>query len=140
MPNALDICPGTPLEEQADENGCSEGQRDDDGDGVPNFIDRCPDTAQGAEIDENGCSALQLDGDDDGDGVLNSVDVCPNTPEGALIDANGCAYKAPKIFKQSFERIENARDDETGEISIQKGHKLNEDTNAVSTKIGEITR
>ena len=125
VPNELDICPGTPLEEQADENGCSEGQRDDDGDGVPNFIDRCPDTAQGAEIDENGCSALQLDGDDDGDGVLNSVDVCPNTPEGALIDANGCAYKAPKIFKQSFERIENARDDETGEISILLGRIIN---------------
>ena len=139
VPNELDICPGTPLEEQADENGCSEGQRDDDGDGVPNFIDRCPDTAQGAEIDENGCSALQLDGDDDGDGVLNSVDVCPNTPEGALIDANGCAYKAPKIFKQSFERIENARDDETGEISILLGRILTEDTNAVSTTIGEIT-
>ena len=139
MPNELDICPGTPLEEQADENGCSEGQRDDDGDGVPNFIDRCPNTAQGAEIDENGCSALQLDGDDDGDGVLNSVDVCPNTPEGALIDANGCAYKAPKIFKQSFERIENSRDDETDQIKILLGRIITEDTNAVSGTAGKIT-
>ena len=140
VPNELDICPGTPLEEQADENGCSESQRDDDGDGVPNFIDRCPDTAEGAQIDENGCSPLQLDGDDDGDGVLNSVDVCPNTPEGALIDANGCAYKAPKIFKQSFERIENSRDDETDEINILLGRIVTEDTNAVSaTAAGEIT-
>jgi len=139
VPNKIDVCPGTPLEEQADENGCSKGQRDDDGDGLPNFIDRCSGTAEGAEVDEYGCSALQLDGDDDEDGVLNSVDVCPNTAVGALIDAKGCAYSAPKIFKQSFVRIENSRDDESEEIRILLGRIVTEDTNAVSGTAGEIS-
>ena len=72
------------MEEQADENGCSEGQRDDDGDGVPNFIDRCPYTPSGSVIDDNGCETGQLISDNDGDGLKMKMIYVP-TPQMELL-------------------------------------------------------
>ena len=70
--NEDDACPGSSLDEEVDETGCTEGQKDDDGDGVPNFVDRCPDTPSDTnpeDIDENGCTTQQLFRDDD-EGIL----------------------------------------------------------------------
>ena len=127
--NEDDLCPDTPLEDEVDENGCSQAQRDDDKDGVPNGLDRCADTPEEEKVDQYGCSENQLDTDDDNDGVKNSLDKCPNTPEGVPIDENGCPYKAAKIYSQSFEQIENKRDDDISNINILLGEIIVEDTN-----------
>ncbi|MDB4609370.1 thrombospondin type 3 repeat-containing protein, partial [Flavobacteriaceae bacterium] len=42
--------------ETVDASGCSESQKDDDGDGVFNNVDQCPSTEAGVEVDENGCA------------------------------------------------------------------------------------
>ena len=70
-----------------------------------------------------------MDTDDDNDGVKNSLDKCPNTPEGVPIDENGCPYKAAKIYSQSFEQIENKRDEDVSNINILLGEIIVEDTN-----------
>ena len=127
--NEDDLCPDTPLEEEVNENGCSQAQRDDDNDGVPNGLDRCKDTPVDEKVDQYGCSENQLDTDDDNDGVKNSLDKCPNTPAGVTIDENGCPYKAAKIYGESFEQIENKRDDDTTNINILLGEIVIEDTN-----------
>ena len=127
--NEDDLCPDSPLEDEVDENGCSQAQRDDDNDGVPNGLDRCADTPEEEKVDQYGCSENQLDTDDDNDGVKNSLDKCPNTPEGVAIDQNGCPYKAAKIYSQSFEQIENKRDDDVSNINILLGEIIIEDTN-----------
>ena len=127
--NEDDLCPDTPLEDEVDENGCSQAQRDDDNDGVPNGLDRCADTPEEEKVDQYGCSENQLDTDDDNDGVKNSLDKCPNTPEGVPIDENGCPYKAAKIYSQSFEQIENKRDDDVSNINILLGEIIVEDSN-----------
>ena len=44
-----------------DSNGCSESQRDDDGDGVANNTDSCPDTPAEEAVDSDGCSESQID-------------------------------------------------------------------------------
>src|SRR5690606_38961907 len=49
--DALDDCPGTPLEALVDERGCP---LDTDGDGVPDYNDDEPNTAQGNYVDEFG--------------------------------------------------------------------------------------
>ena len=127
--NENDACPDTPLEEEVDENGCAQEQLDDDQDGVANGLDRCGDTPLGEKVDAYGCSEDQLDTDDDNDGIKNSLDKCPNTPEGVEIDANGCPYKPAKIYGQTFEQIENKRDDDTTNIKILLGEIVVEDTN-----------
>jgi OOP family OmpA-OmpF porin len=54
VPNDQDLCPGTPLGTEVDENGCKiDG--DDDNDGVANSADYCPDTPAGVAVDANGC-------------------------------------------------------------------------------------
>ena len=48
--------PDTPLEEEVDENGCSQAQRDDDNDGVPNGLDRCFEASpEDEKVDQYGC-------------------------------------------------------------------------------------
>ena len=129
IPNDSDVCPATPLEEVVDDKGCALSQLDDDLDGVPNGIDRCSETPVGEKVDAFGCSENQLDTDDDNDGVKNSLDKCPNTPEGVATDENGCPFKAAKIYGQSFEQIENKRDDDVSNIKILLGEIKVEDTN-----------
>ena len=129
IPNENDNCPDSPLEQEVDENGCAQEQLDDDQDGVANGLDRCGDTPLGEKVDAYGCSEDQLDTDDDNDGIKNSLDKCPNTPEGVEIDANGCPYKPAKIYGQTFEQIENKRDDDTTNIKILLGEIVVEDTN-----------
>lgn len=87
--DVFDICPETPVDERADQNGCSSSQRDRDDDGVSDKLDQCPNTPEGEPVNGRGCSASQLD--DDNDGVANDVDQCPNTPPGATVDAEGCS-------------------------------------------------
>ena len=56
-----DLCPNTPSGESVDSNGCSNSQKDSDGDGVTDDNDLCPDTPAGEAVDSDGCSASQSD-------------------------------------------------------------------------------
>lgn len=85
----FDVCPNTPVDESADQEGCSASQRDSDNDGVSDNLDQCPNTPEGEPVNGQGCSASQQD--DDNDGVANDLDQCPNTPPGASVDAEGCS-------------------------------------------------
>ncbi|MDB9823786.1 BspA family leucine-rich repeat surface protein [Flavobacteriaceae bacterium] len=130
VPNELDACPfTTPIDEVANTSGCSRGEEDDDGDGVINAVDRCNNTPTNERVDSFGCSEDQLDSDDDGDGIKNKKDRCPNTPPGVEIDANGCAYKPAKIYADTFEQLENKRDDDVSNVNIYLGKIVIEDTN-----------
>ena len=54
VPNAIDVCDGTPAGYPVLPNGCSS---DTDGDGVSDGKDRCPATEPGTiDTDANGCS------------------------------------------------------------------------------------
>jgi hypothetical protein len=50
-----DFCVNTPINEVADEHGCSCSQLDDDLDGVDNCADLCPSTPLGEEVNDLGC-------------------------------------------------------------------------------------
>ncbi len=82
----LDKCPGTPLGEKVDANGCPL-PKDSDGDGVLDDADKCPATPKGEKVDAHGCP---LPKDSDNDGVTDDKDKCPNTPRGEKVDATGC--------------------------------------------------
>lgn len=75
----------------------SDGEPDEDCDGVEDLFDDCPGTAPGAEVDFWGCSDSQNNGggsggnDGDNDGVPDTDDDCPNTEAGASVDLNGCS-------------------------------------------------
>jgi hypothetical protein len=84
----FDLCPGTPLDEVADSDGCSCNQYDDDLDGVGNCDDLCPGTSVFETADVFGCSCSQYDSDLDG--VDDCDDLCPTTPLGELVDIDGC--------------------------------------------------
>ena len=90
VPNDLDECPDTPINEKVDEKGCAEIQIDSDLDGVPNEQDACPETPFGLAVDEeNGCGEKEAEikeeqGDDDQDGVINILDRCPEYPSGNI--------------------------------------------------------
>ena len=70
-----------------DENGCSNSQKDTDGDGLTDDIDVCPDTPEGEAVNEEGCSASQIDSD--GDGVFDEDDNCRLIPNPLQEDADG---------------------------------------------------
>ena len=87
--NNPDHCPDTPESAPVDERGCSEGQQDDDLDGVMNPSDACPNTPAGSTVDAVGCADSQKDADDDG--VSDAHDQCPGTSLGSTVDGAGCA-------------------------------------------------
>jgi len=94
--NNIYLCPDTPTGDLVDASGCSDSQKDDDGDGVMNDIDTCASSSIGESVDANGCSNSQKD--DDGDGIMNNVDQCSNTPTGKIVDANGCVVLSSNNF------------------------------------------
>lgn len=130
-----DICPDTPAGEQADQQGCSECQRDFDGDGVLDCEDLCPSlkdatnadsdgdgvgdicdvcdgTPAGATVDDVGCTASQQIADDDHDGIPNDIDLCPHTadPDNADPDndrlANPCD-NCDTVYNPNQEDVNN---------------------------------
>ena len=50
----ISVPTNTPVGAAVDANGCSDSQKDDDGDGVSNDADQCPNTPVGAAVDANG--------------------------------------------------------------------------------------
>jgi len=98
VPNRLDHCPNTPLNESVDEYGCSKAQKDSDADGIMDDLDLCPYSEFGAEVDSKGCSKEQID--TDGDNVPDYLDSCPNTTFGVSVNAEGCeiAYLDPDLI------------------------------------------
>ena len=85
-----------------DANGCSDSQKDTDGDGVTDDIDQCPNTPSGETVDAYGCSDSQVDTDEDG--VTDDKDQCSDTPTGVSVDTNGCPLP---LFIESITFIEN---------------------------------
>jgi ABC-type transporter Mla subunit MlaD len=57
--NDDDLCPNTPVGEPVDSDGCSESQKDDDGDNVTNDKDECPDVKG---LLPNGCNPSSENG------------------------------------------------------------------------------
>ena len=51
----FDFCPETPLDETADDDGCSCSEFDEDDDEINDCFDDCPNTPLGADVDEVGC-------------------------------------------------------------------------------------
>ena len=47
-------------------SGCSDSQKDTDGDGVTDDVDTCEDTPEGATVDENGCAVTFIYPDENG--------------------------------------------------------------------------
>jgi OOP family OmpA-OmpF porin len=82
--DAIDQCPGTPVDVAVGPNGCPE---DGDQDGVYDYLDRCPDTPPRMAVDTHGCPPQR---DSDGDSVVDGRDRCPATPAGAPVDTAGC--------------------------------------------------
>ncbi len=89
LPDIIDLCLGTPLFEETDEDGCSCGQLDGDFDGVDNCEDFCPDSPFNVLVDFLGCSCADLD--DDEDDVNDCDDECPDTFPGDIVDFAGCS-------------------------------------------------
>ena len=85
----FDLCLDTPLDELADDDGCSCSQLDDDLDGVDDCFDECPDTPLDEFVDDFGCACFQLDSD--GDDIDDCFDECPLTPRDELADLDGCS-------------------------------------------------
>jgi hypothetical protein len=91
----IDGCLNSPLGSQVASDGCTDSDRDTDGDGIPgddlngNGTDQCPQTAAGAVVDAWGCAESQYDMD--ADGVSDAADLCPDTSTGQSVDSNGCA-------------------------------------------------
>ncbi len=75
-----DECEETPLNEIANDEGCSASQRDSDGDGIADSVDLC--------------WGDDSTGDNDGDGLCSDADECPDGPflYGEEVDAQGCSY------------------------------------------------
>ena len=76
----IDECEETPLNEIANDEGCSASQRDSDGDGIADSVDLC--------------WGDDSTGDNDGDGLCSDADECPDGPflYGEEVDAQGCSY------------------------------------------------
>ncbi|WP_020410229.1 putative Ig domain-containing protein [Hahella ganghwensis] len=75
--DALDLCPKTPVDETADDNGCSASQRDSDNDRVKDNLDAFPfDPTEWIDLDGDGVGD-NADTDDDGDNVPDSEDAFP---------------------------------------------------------------
>ena len=75
-----DSCEETPLNEIANDEGCSASQRDSDGDGIPDSMDLC--------------WGDDSTGDSDGDGLCGDNDECSDGPflYGEEVDEQGCSY------------------------------------------------
>jgi len=98
--NQPDDCPQTPQGEIVDSNGCSDSQRDSDGDGIFDSDDNCQFTnASNWDNDQDGC----ID-DTDGDGLLDPDDSCrnensslwDNDQDGCIDDTDGDMIKDDK--------------------------------------------
>ena len=59
VPDSIDQCPNTPLDQISNSQGCATSQTDSDGDGVNDLDDLCPETAQGDSVDDKGCTTDQ---------------------------------------------------------------------------------
>lgn len=101
VPDDIDDCPDTPLDEVADDFGCSCSEVDEDLDLVNDCDDECPNTPTDESIDDFGCSCSQVDclpecalDDEDNDGINDCDDECPGTdPFAANVDAVGCEFE-----------------------------------------------
>ena len=98
----IDSCPGTIVGANTNESGCSDKQRDRDGDGVLIPEDICLSTpsSQTGSVDTSGplagCSAQERSFDTDKDGVPDVIDNCDSI-ESEKVGATGCSGIAPLV-------------------------------------------
>ena len=97
----VDLCSGTPEEENSDIRGCAPSQKDTDEDGVNDRDDICPKTQLSSSVDTTGCSEAQLL-DSDEDGVSDSDDQCPNTPVDEYGNIYGCSSSQRDVDGDGF--------------------------------------
>ena len=73
-----DDCDNTPAGEPVHPDGCSDSERDQDGDGVSDADDQCPGHDDNVDVDDDGtpdgCDSLV---DSDGDTISDDNDMCP---------------------------------------------------------------
>jgi hypothetical protein len=89
----VDDCLDSPNAVVVGPDGCTDAERDTDGDGIQDGdeLPRCRNTPAEhiGEVDIFGCWDGELD--DDKDGVMNADDTCPDTPTAELEDViDGC--------------------------------------------------
>ena len=90
-------CAGSAPGVTVNSEGCSDAQRDLDGDGVLSPADICPNTPANeiATVDAAGrlagCGTTAKNTDSDGDGVADVIDNCPDTIMGTSVGATGCS-------------------------------------------------
>ncbi|WP_171017271.1 gliding motility-associated C-terminal domain-containing protein [Maribacter sp. ACAM166] len=77
--NSEDECPNTPTGEPVDENGCSETQRDADGDGISDDEDVFPNNADEFEDTDDDGTGDNEDLDDDNDGYSDEIEITEGT-------------------------------------------------------------
>ncbi len=85
IPDNLDLCDNSLLENNIMPYGCKKMVRDSDGDGVIDSKDTCLATPINAKVSPDGCAL-----DSDMDGVKDYADKCPNTPMGYVVNGDGC--------------------------------------------------
>jgi adhesin transport system outer membrane protein len=86
IPDNLDLCDNSLIENNIMPYGCKKIMRDSDSDGVVDSKDSCPMTPLNVKVSPNGCAL-----DVDMDGIKDYVDKCPNTPIGYNVDGDGCS-------------------------------------------------
>jgi len=108
VPDDKDQCPGTPTGATVDDVGCSQEQKDTDGDGMPDYWEKRYDlnpqdpADRDEDPDNDGYTNYEeyIQGTDptvtdifdaDNDGIPDTQDLCPFTPTGETVDADGCS-------------------------------------------------
>ena len=103
--DADDLCPATVIGDPVDADGCSDAQRDDDGDGLMNNVDNCPAVPNPEQEDS--------DGNGVGDACEATVEVVVDDVQSdiqALLDSATIPKGAEKDLEKALGKLEKALD------------------------------
>ena len=142
----LDQCPDTPTGETADSNGCSDSQKDSDGDGVNDADDVFPnDPNEDTDSDGDGTgdnadafpNDANEDTDTDGDGTGNNADAFPNdASENTDSDGDGTGDNAD-AFQNDANEDTDTDGDGTGDNADAFPNDANENTDSDGDGTGD---
>lgn len=113
-----DLCLATPAGEPVDEFGCSESQKDDDGDGVVNSLDAFPNNAD-ESIDTDGDGiGNNADPDDDNDGLSDAEEAMLGTLR-LLADTDGDGFSDGEEVELGFSPVDMTSFPETSLVDFE---------------------